>query len=219
VSDVAPNFLRRWVVVVTIGEWLGFAAPATVGALLFDAAGAVLLPSLLAAGVVEGLLLGAAQWLVLRSNLPRLSLARWAGLTAVGAAVAYAVGLLPSTLYETWSAWSAASQVVFFVVIGSILLAAIGTAQWVELRRHVPGSRRWIVGTAGAWAAALAAFGMISTPLWQEGQSVTLRVLIGVFAGLVMAVVMALVTGIVMRILLRERSPQPDDVVAWSRRR
>ena len=56
------------------------------------------------------------------------------------------------------------------------------------------------------WAAALGTFGVISTPLWQEGQSMAVRILIGVFAGLVMAVVMALITGLVMRALLTERA-------------
>ena len=200
---MAPTFLRRWVAIVTVGESLGFAGPAGVGALLFDEASVVFVPTLLAAGLVEGALLGGAQWLVLRSELPRLGLGRWAGSTAVGAALAYAVGLLPSTLYETWSGWPVVAQVMFFVAVGAPLLVIIGTAQWVELRRHVPRAQRWIVGTAGAWAAALTVFGLISTPLWQEGQSVALRVLIGVFAGLVMAVVMAVVTGLVMRGLLR----------------
>lgn len=198
-----PDLLRRWVVVVTLGEWLGFAVPAVVGALLFDATPAILVPSLLAAGAVEGALLGGSQWLVLRTELPRLSLARWAGLTAVGAVLAYIAGLLPSTFSDTWSDWPVAAQVALFLVVGPALLATIGTAQWVELRHHIVGAGRWVLGTAMAWAAALATFGLISTPLWQEGQSVALTILIGVFAGLVMALVMAVVTGRVMRSLLR----------------
>jgi hypothetical protein len=96
-----------------------------------------------------------------------------------------------------------AAQVVLFTVVGSCLLASIGTAQWLELRNHVPHAGRWIAGTAAAWCIALAAFAAISTPLWQEGQATWLRVVIGVLAGLVMAVTMAAVTGLVMRSLLR----------------
>lgn len=199
---MASDFLRRWVIFVTVGEALGFAVPAAVGALLFDESPAVLGASVIVAGVIEGVLLGSAQWLVLRSELPRLALARWAGWTVVGVVAAYPLGLLPSVFYEAWSQWPVVTQVLLFVVVGLCLLATIGTAQWVELRRHVDRAGRWILGTAAAWAAALATFGLISTPLWQEGQSVELRILIGVSAGLVMAVVMALITGVVMRALL-----------------
>ena len=202
VVDVASDFLRRWVTIVTLGEALGFAVPATVGALFFDQSPMVLGAAVVLAGVIEGVLLGSAQWLVLRSELPRLALVRWAGWTVVGVVAAYPLGLVPSVFFESWSHWPVVAQILLFVVVGLCLLATIGTAQWVELRRHVDRAGRWIVGTGAAWAAALTVFGLISTPLWQEGQSVTVRVAIGVFAGLVMAVVMALISGLVMRAIL-----------------
>ena len=207
------DFLRRWVAIVSIGEAVGFAVPAIVGVLFFEESGVVFLVALVAAGLLEGALLGGAQWLALRSELPRLGLGRWAGGTAVGAVVAYAVGMLPSTLYETWVTWPVVAQVVFFVVTGSAMLASIGTAQWVELRRHVSRAGRWIIGTAAAWATALAVFGLISTPLWQEGQSVGLRIAIGMFAGLVMAVVMAFITGRIMQGLLGKGSGEGNSDV------
>ena len=203
---MGPGFLRRWIIVVTVGEWLGFAAPALVGALLGAEEAVILVPALLAAGAVEGALLGAAQWLALRTELPGLPVRRWVGFTVLGAVVAYLLGLLPSTLWDPLSQWPVGAQVVFLVVVGSALLATIGTAQWVELRRHVPRAWRWIAGTAAAWGVALAVFAVISTPLWQEGQSTLVRVGIGVFAGAVMAATMAAVTGLVMRALLEMRS-------------
>jgi len=199
---MAPGFLRRWVAVVTFGEWLGFAAPAAVGAMLFDESAAVLVPAVIVAGAIEGVLLAGAQWLVLRSELPRLTLARWAGLTVAGAVAAYPLGMLPSVLYESWSQWPVVAQVLLIAGVGLCLLCTIGAAQWVELRHHLDRAGRWILGTAAAWATALAVFALISTPLWQEGQSMAVRILIGVFAGLAMAVVMALITGLVMRALL-----------------
>lgn len=202
-----PGFLRRWIVVVTLGEALGFAAPAVVGAVLLDKSAWVLVPSLLAAGAVEGGLLGAAQWWALRAELPGLAWPRWVGITAAGAVTAYAIGLLPSTFWETWSTWPPALQVPLFVVLGLCLLVSIGTAQWLELRHHVPHAGRWVLGTAAAWAAALAVFVAISTPLWQEGQELWLRIAIGLLAGLAMAVTMAALTGRVMRGLLRAEAP------------
>jgi hypothetical protein len=179
-------------------------AGSLVGVLLADEPAGVLAPALLAAGAVKGALLGGAQWWVLRTELPPLGVRRWVALTALGAVVAYALGLLPSTFWDVWSTWPVAAQVVVFALVGSGLLASIGTAQWLELRHHVPRAGRWVWGTAAAWCAALAVFAAISTPLWQEGQSVGLRVLIGVVAGAAMAVTMSAVTRAVMRGLLRQ---------------
>jgi hypothetical protein len=202
-----PGFLRRWIVVVTIGEAVGFAVPAVVGALLFDEPAQVLVPALLVAGAVEGALLGGAQWWAVSTELTELAPARWVGLTAAGAVAAYAIGLLPSTFWETWSNWPTALVVPLFAVLGLALLTSIGTAQWLELRRHVAHSGQWIVGTAVAWLVALGVFVAISTPLWQEGQALGLRIAIGLLAGLAMAVSMAAVTGRVMLGLLRNAEP------------
>ena len=51
--------------------------------------------------------------------------------------LAYAVGLVPSALYATWSEWPPVAQLALLAVLGSLLLVTIGTAQWVELRRHL----------------------------------------------------------------------------------
>ena len=89
--------LLRWVLVVTVGEAIGFLVPAVVGAAVTAAAWAPL-PTLIAmvlAGSVEGAVLGAAQsdclhrWGVL--PLRR----RWIAATSLGAAVAWSLGMLP----------------------------------------------------------------------------------------------------------------------------
>ena len=81
--------LPRWVLVVTLGETVGFAVPAAVGAGV-TAAGLGPLPTLIAmvlAGAVEGAVLGTAQadclyrWRVL--PLRR----RWIAATSLGAVV------------------------------------------------------------------------------------------------------------------------------------
>ena len=54
--------LLRWVLVVTVGEAIGFLVPAVVGAAVTAAAGAVAtLIAMVLAGSVEGAVLGAAQ--------------------------------------------------------------------------------------------------------------------------------------------------------------
>jgi len=188
---------RRWTVSTTIGELVGFTAPALAGAgataAALDAAPTYLL--LLSAGLVEGLALGAAQAWALRVALPLLPRRGFALATGVAAVLAYAIGMLPSTLGERLSTLPAAVFVIGGTVAGLLLLASIGTAQWLVLRRHGHGWPWWIATTAGAWLAALLVFVAVSTPLWQPGQPLALTVGIGLLGAAAMAATAAALTG------------------------
>jgi hypothetical protein len=189
------SLFRRWVAWTVGGEMAGFVAPATVGVLTADSPARVALPSLVAAGAVEGLLLGAAQARALAPAMPGLRARRFAGLTGAAAALAYLVGMLPSSVGESLSHAPPALLAVGATVGGLLLLCSLGTAQWLELRRHVDQSWTWIPLTAGAWLVGLATFMLIATPLWRPGQTVALSVAIGLVAALAMATVVAVLTG------------------------
>src|SRR6188472_2493967 len=78
---------RRWTLAMTAGELLGFAVPALVGALavgrgMGEVATAA---ALVAAGVMEGAVLGWAQWMVLRRWIQGLGWKEWVGATAAAA--------------------------------------------------------------------------------------------------------------------------------------
>ena len=92
---------RAWFWAVTAAETLGFAVAACVGALTANAGAAVVVLSLLAAGAVEGATLGWGQAIVLRHALSGLSRRRWVAATAGAAALAYLIGLVPSTFAES----------------------------------------------------------------------------------------------------------------------
>lgn len=196
-------FLVRWVGWVTLGESLGFLGP--VGAQLTAAA---FLPDgmllLVLGGVVEGAVLGWFQAHVLRGRLPAVSVRRWVGLTALAAAIAWTLGLFPAAT-DAWQEWPAAAQIGGASVAGVLLLGSIGFAQWIELRRHVAGAWRWIAGSAAAWAAGLAVFFAVSTPLWQPGQEQWLVAAIGVVAAVLMAFTMAVISGAVLVRILPDR--------------
>lgn len=209
ISAVERRLWRAWIVSVTLGELAGFTAPAIVGAATADARPAVLVPALLAAGAVEGVLLGWAQARVLHRVLAGLATGRFVAATAAAAVLAYAVGLVPSTFSDALGRIPLATVVALYVVLAGLLLASIGTAQWLVLRRVLPGSASWILTTAGAWAAGLLAFVAVTTPLWQPGQPVALVVGIGVVGGLVMAGVVAVLTGGALVRLLRRSAVQP----------
>jgi hypothetical protein len=183
----------RWLALTTAGEVLGFAVPAVTGALTatYGVAGWRQAAALIVAGAAEGAALGMAQAVVLRRVVAGMNRSSWVLATALGAMLAYAMGMLPSALFPL----ALPAMVVIGAVAGSVLLGSIGMAQWLVLRRYRPRSASWIAVTACAWLLGLVVFFAIATPLWQPGQSVVLVAAIGLVAGLAMAVTVAAVTG------------------------
>ena len=94
----ANGFTRRWILRVGVAEAAGFAVAAAAGASLafVGAPASIAYPVAIAAGAVEGLALGAGQYSAMQSRRP--SRAVWLGATAAGAALAWALGMLPSTI-------------------------------------------------------------------------------------------------------------------------
>ena len=199
---------RRWTITTTVAEIAGFCVPALAGAVV-TATGLGSVPTfavLLAAGFVEGLVLGTAQAAVLGGVMPRLSRQRFASATAVGATVAYAIGMAPSSLGDRLTTTSPAVLAPVTVVAAVVLLASIGTAQWLVLRRYGYNKPWWIATTAGAWLVGLSIFLLVATPLWQPGQSIGIIVAISAFAGALMAASVTALTGLAVVRLVGDRS-------------
>jgi hypothetical protein len=200
--DAERKLRRRWFRNVALGECVGFAVPAAVGALTAHALDAVSVPLLVLAGAAEGALLGWFQARVLRDVLPALPVARWVGVTAGAAAAAWTIGMAFGLLGERLTGLPVAVLVLVVTVAGLALLLSIGTAQWTVLRGLIPAAGRWITGTSLAWLVALALFLVVTTYLWQPGQSVATVGLIGVSGGLLMAAAVAALTGhVVVRVV------------------
>ncbi|MEV5837615.1 hypothetical protein [Nocardia sp. NPDC052112] len=200
---------QRWFTNVTLGELLGFAAPAVTGALVRDATPVAAAVALLIAGVAEGSVLGWFQAGVLRSVLSGMRSSGWIRATSLGALIAWAVGVVPVLAadgLDTWSPWVLAPAAAAGVMI---LLLSIGITQWYVLRRQVTGAGRWIWATALAWLAGLLAFTGFTSPLWQPGQPTALVLVIGIVGGLLMAAVMAAVTGVFLVHILRTQRTAP----------
>jgi hypothetical protein len=200
-------FFTRWLAWVGLGESLGFLAPAAAQLAAAAFWPAAVFPLLIVAGTVEGAVLGWFQASVLRSRLPGLSVRRWVRLTAMAAAVAWCLGLLPSVT-DAWLGWPVVVQAAVAGTGGAALLVSLGLAQWFELRKHVPRAWRWTAGSAAAWAAGLGVFLAVATPLWQPGQDWRLVAAIGMGAAVLMALSMAAVTGAVMLRILPEAAGQ-----------
>lgn len=194
---------RSWFLWVTAFEAAGFTFPALAGVATRDLREGVAYVALVLAGLVEGAALGWSQAHVLSGAIGKLSVHRFTRNTSVAAALAYAIAMAPTVAGDAVGDWPVGVQIGLGVVFGSALLASIGTAQWLELRRSLLHSASWILTTGGSWLVGLGLFLGIATPLWHEGQATALTVVIGVAAGLVMAASVAALTGLAALWLLR----------------
>lgn len=151
---------HRWVAATTLGELVGFTIPALVGAAV-TAAGlrqAFTVVAMVLAGTGEEAVLGWAQSRVLRRELPDLRAADWVRATAAGAALAWLIGMTPSSLHDTLATWPLLLLLPVGLLAGAALLATIGVAQWTVLRRHVGRSAVWVAANALGWVAGLVVF-------------------------------------------------------------
>lgn len=100
--------------------------------------------------VFTGIVIGAAQWMVLRCYVRRMR--RWMLMSALGWLTGVQVSILlgdkiDSLVYflTQLGGW----EVLWLNLINrSIILAILGVAQWVALRRHVEGANWWIGASA-----------------------------------------------------------------------
>jgi hypothetical protein len=192
--------LVRWVLVVTLGEAVGFSVPAAVGVAVTGASWGPLatLVAIVLAGSVEGAMLGAAQadclyrWRVLPVRR------WWIVATSVGAAVAWSIGMLPSTFNLRWTAATA----VVVGIGGLVLLTSLPLAQYFVLRDHVKRAAQWIPINIAAWLLGIA-WTLAPSPVVDQSTPAGALILIYGIAGLCMAATVAVVTGVGMIRLLQ----------------
>jgi len=164
------SFWWRWVAANSLAELVGLGSTA----LLFIAIapridGASLGVALAYAGVVavggalfEGVSVGYAQWFVLRTALPALRLRPWVVATSLGAFVAWALGMLPSTLLSAGGAASGRAPdlggVAMYIAaagMGVVLGPMLGVPQALVLVRHRVRARWWVLANSLAWAVGM----------------------------------------------------------------
>lgn len=138
--------------------WFGFERGTGTAAVLLGALAAVALGTLL-----EGVLVGIAQEAVLRDRLAALGKRTWVYATAAGAALAWTLGMIPSTVMALTREAAQAPvtepgalvQYSLAAVLGLVTGPILGFAQWTVLRRHVARAARWLWANALAWAAGM----------------------------------------------------------------
>ena len=186
--------LRRWIIAVTLGEAVGFAVAATFAVIVVSLA----LPDpwrylvLVCAGAAEGATLGAAQLVGMSERRPHAP--AWIGATALGAAIAWSIGMLPSTLMVSLSS---PLGIVMLVVGAFVLLASIPVAQWMVIRDRAHAIR-WIPVNMSAWAIAVL-WTLAPSPIVDESTSSAVLIVVYATAGLLMAATVASLTATTAR--------------------
>jgi hypothetical protein len=183
-GHVRSAFFLRWTLYVTAGETIGFAVAAAVavGATALGLSDQARYPIVVAAGAVEGALLGTAQYRAMREHKPRPAV--WIGSTSAAAAFAWAIGMLISLFSEL-------PPPPLLILGGLLIIASIPVAQWAVLRR--PHTVRWVPVNMGAWATGLL-WTFAPSPIVDESTPVALVVLLYVIAGVLMALTVAVLT-------------------------
>jgi hypothetical protein len=175
----------QWVLANAISETVGLGATFLIGAFLLvqtePTIGALAAAGLgvLAGTVIEGSLVGTAQWLVLHRPLRRLRWRVWVGATALGACVAWTLGMIPSTLLFTspnnaGGAPGQMSDLAVFVLaagLGLITGPILGVPQWLALRPHLPKACWWVLANALAWMLGMVVIFMGTSFISPEGMS------------------------------------------------
>jgi hypothetical protein len=161
----------RWVLANSAAETVGLGAAFGIGSLLFPYLNApgilvalvTVAVAVLAGTIIEGTVVGTAQWLVLRRPLPAMRWRAWVMATALGAFVAWTLGMLPSTLMSagsesggsTSSEPRAAMVYGLAALMGLVAGTILVTPQWLVLRRHVRRAAIWIAANALAWVPGM----------------------------------------------------------------
>ncbi|WP_423465151.1 hypothetical protein ACO229_12720 [Promicromonospora sp. MS192] len=179
---------HRWILAVSVGEGVGFTLAASLAILGtvagIDGAGRLALA--MVGGALEGAALATGQYLGMRARRPAAG--RWIGATALAAALAWLLGMTPSTVGVDLGEPVALIALGFG---GVVLLVAIPAAQWLVLAR--PGTLRWVPVNAGAWSVAVL-WTFAPSPFIDEHSPVAVVAALYVLAGVLMAVTFASLT-------------------------
>lgn len=213
---------RSWVLANGIGEMLGLGTTALAGWAAFtsiddgtDPARAILVVlSLIAvAAVCEGVIVGVLQGRVINRYLGNVPVGRWASATVIGAAIAWTLGMIPSTVMgiggTTGSGGGAPQEPELWAVLlmaagmGALLGPVLGIPQWRALRGSVPRAGRWVWANVLAWAAGMPVIFLGTGTIEEYSSTLTVvAVLVGSF--LAAGLVVGAVHGVVLKRMVEE---------------
>jgi hypothetical protein len=193
------GFLLKWTFACGFGEFFGIGIAAGIGFSFFLVAGEpdtitkkiLTLARAVCAGIIEGLVTGSLQWIVLKGRFEEVRARSWLFYTALGAAVAWIIGMTYPTFFVGQASSSSAAMVepstVMLVLLaaasGIVLGALFGFFQWLVLRRNVLKASWWILANAVAWMVGMV-FIYLGASLPTADTAMATVALIGAVSGL-----------------------------------
>lgn len=184
------GFYLHWIGANAVGEALGLGTTFALGVLVAPMLGgdshvATVLAGALAAvllgTLLEGVVVGAFQAQALHRRLPGVARREWIVATAIGAGLAWLLGMVPSTIMSLIDHGEAARtgppaepsmlvQLGLATALGLVLGPVLALPQLRVLRPQVVHARRWIGANALAWATGMPVIfvGMDRLP-WESG--------------------------------------------------
>ena len=208
----------KWILANAVGETVGLGGTLLIGGLLLlNVQKTMVVPAaalaVLAGTFIEGIVVGTAQWLVLRRPFESMRWRVWVLATAIGAFVAWTLGMIPSTFIFTGAdtAGAAPAQMSDLMVyalaaaMGLVLGSILGVPQWLVLRRHLPKAGWWVLANALAWMVGMVVVFVGTNFIPPEGISISVALMLLLFLFAAGATVGA-VHGLVLIWLLRSRS-------------
>jgi hypothetical protein len=200
-EEVGSNWglLVQWVMINTFGIMVGLPI---VGLIFVLLTGTLDFPNAVAAlfVAITGILLGAFQWLVLRSQIERSHW--WILSTSIGLAVGVAV--IIGAIH--WVSDRQLPETGKSLLVGTIFGIMLGIAQWLVLRQHLRHSILWILGSMVGCALGLM-WGLDA--LARSTATVDSEFgVAAIFAGLLFRLMLtySAITGILLIWLLQDRS-------------
>jgi hypothetical protein len=198
---------ERWIFATSIAEILGIAIVGVVS--IAVSRFGYIQGTFTLVGTLEGIILGFAQWLILRRYIHHST--RWIIATVIGGLFAWFTGLTISALMAiVFASASDTTKTLIFlkglVLLGAFLGTIIGFCQWLVIKNQIRFSMWWIVANAIAWALGLF-IAYLGAGLVEE--SFTLRTaLITAATGTAMGAVIGGITGVFLVFLLKSSRKQ-----------
>jgi hypothetical protein len=171
---MVKTFYSHWIVANSWSEGVGLSATLLLGFVVATRLEVQLDPLTIIAGaatavvlgtVLEGVLVGWAQGRVIHRYVQDISVRRWTVATAVGAGVAWLLGVVPSTIMNFARAApgssavpiepSAFAQYGLAIVMGAVLGVILAVPQMLVLRRVSRQPVGWLGANALAWAVGM----------------------------------------------------------------